>query len=177
VLRRGADDLWYVDEAKAWTYFHRFEDNLNFFAKYSDNPFLDALRALHVPNMERAIYGDHAHAPVAPAYPFPLAAAVQAREERIRDAPGEAANYAALGDLYLFEMNWLTKSIALYEKATALAPNETAYRWRLMDLYLNASRADKSLEELKFLSEHSPADPQTRQWYRSYRDAYHFDGP
>src|SRR6266404_5303406 len=23
-LRRGTDNLWYVDEAKAWTYFHRF---------------------------------------------------------------------------------------------------------------------------------------------------------
>jgi tetratricopeptide (TPR) repeat protein len=174
VLRRGADDLWYVDEAKSWTYFHRFEDNVNFFAKYSDNPFLDALRALRMPNMERAIYGDHAHAPASPAYPFSLAAAVQAGEERIRAAPGDASSYAALGDLYLFEMNWLSKSIAYYEKASSLAPNEPAYRWRLMDLYLNASRADKSLEELKFLSEHSPADPQTRQWYRSYRDEYDF---
>ena len=174
VLRRGTDDLWYVDEAKAWTYFHRFEDDVNFYAKYSDNAFLDALRARHVPNMERAIYGDHAHAPVPLAYPFSLAAEVKAREDRIREAPGDASNYAALGDLYLFEMNWLTKSIALYEKAAELAPNEAGYRWRLMDLYLNASRADKSLEQLKFLSEHSPADQQTRQWYRSYRDMYDF---
>lgn len=176
VLRRGTDDLWYVDEAKAWTYFHRFEDDVNFYVKYSDNPFLETLRALHVPNMERAIYGDHAHTPALPAYPFSLVAAVQAGEERIREAPGDAANYAALGDLYLFEMNWLTKSIAMYERAQALAPMEPAYRWRLVDLYLNASRAEKSLEELKFLSEHSPADQQTREWYGYYRKQYDFGG-
>ena len=176
VLRHGADNLWYVDEAKAWTYFHRFEDNVNFYVKYSDNPFLSALRALHAPNMERAIYGDHAHTPALPVYPFSLPAEVRAREGRIREAPNDAANYAALGDLYLFEMNWLTQSIALYEKATALAPGEQSYHWRLMDLYLNASRADKALTELKVLSEHSLADQQTRDWYNYYRKEYDFGG-
>lgn len=176
VLRRGADNLWYVDEAKAWTYFHRFEDNVNFYVKYSDNPFFESLRALQAPNMQRSIYGDHARTPDLPAYPFSLAAAVQAGEDRIRKAPNDAASYAALGDIYLFEMNWLTKSIALYEKAANLAPNELAYRWRLMDLYLNASRADKALAELKFLSEHLPADQQTREWYDYYRKEYDFRG-
>ncbi|HMK14964.1 MAG TPA: TPM domain-containing protein [Burkholderiales bacterium] len=176
VLRRGTDNLWYVDEAKAWTYFHRFEDNVNFYVKYSDNPFLGTLRALNAPNTERAIYGDHAHTPALPEYPFSLAAEVQAREGKIREAPNNAAGYAALGDLYLFEMNWLTKSIALYEKAAALAPNELAYRWRLLDLYLNASRADKALAELKFLSEQLSADQQTRDWYNYYRKEYDFGG-
>jgi tetratricopeptide (TPR) repeat protein len=175
VLRRGTDKLWYVDEAKAWTYFHRFEDDVNFYAKYSDNPFLDTLRSLHMPRMERPIYGDHTRAPTPPAYPYSLAEAVQSHEARIRSAPDDAGNYAALGDLYLFEMNWITKSIAMYERAEALAPKELGYRWRLMDLYLNSSRADKSLEELKYLSEHSPSDAQTREWYRYYREEYAFD--
>jgi len=48
-------------------------------------------------------------------------------------------------------MNWLTRAIASYE-----------YRWRLMDLYLNASRAEEMPAELKFLSEHLPRDRQTR---------------
>jgi hypothetical protein len=177
VLRRGSDGLWYVDEPKAWTYFHRFESDVNFHVKFSDNPFLAGLRALNVPNVEQAIYGDHAHTPIRPAYPFSLAATVQALEARIRAAPGDAANYAALGDIYLFEMNWLTKSIALYEKAEALAPRTLDYHWRLADLYLNASRADKFLEELKFLAGRSPADPQARSWYRYYREQYDFGGP
>jgi len=176
VLRRGTDNLWYVDEPKAWTYFHRFEDNVNFYVKYSDNPFLDALRSLNTPNMERAIYGDHARTPAPPAYPFSLAEAVQAQEEQIRQTPNEAAAYAALGDLYLFEMNWLTKAIKAYEMAATLAPNEPAYRWRLMDIYLNTSRADKALTELKFLSEQLQADRQTRDWYNYYKKEYAFDG-
>jgi hypothetical protein len=71
-------------------------------------------------------------------------------------------------------MNWITKAIEWYEKAEALAPDELAYRWRLMDLYLNASRADRSLAELEFLSQHLPNDRQTRQWYEYYRKEYDF---
>lgn len=175
VLRRGTDALWYVDEPKSWTYFHRFEDNANFFVKYEDNPFFRALRALRLPNMTRAIYGSHTHTPAMPAYPFSLARAVTAREQNIREAPKIAANYAALGDLYLFEMNWLTKATELYEKAASLAPNELEYRWRLMDLYLNGSRADKFLAELKFLSEQLPDDKGIRDLYHFYKKEYDFE--
>jgi len=174
VLRRGKDNLWYVDEAKSWTYFHRFENDVNFYVKYADNPFLGALRAMKAPNMEQVVYGDHVRTPVMPAYPYSLAAAVQAHEDRIREAPGDAAPYAALGELYLFEMNWLTKATALYEEASSRAPEELAYRWRLVDLYLNGSRADKVIAELKFLSERSPDDLQTRAWYQSYKKEYDF---
>ncbi len=174
VLRRGTDNLWYVDEAKAWTYFHRFEDSVNFFVKYSDNPFLRELRALNMPNMDGAIYGAHVGTPALLAYPYSFAAAVQRQEDKIREAPRDAANHAALGDLYLFESNWLSKAIASYEEASALAPEDLAYRWRLMDLYLNASQADKMLAEMKYLAEHLPADRQTQDWYRYYKKEYDF---
>ncbi len=172
VLRRGTDNLWYVDEAKSWTYFHRFEDNVNFFVKFADNPFLSGLQAAHGPNMQSAIYGGHVRTPLAPAYPFSLEEAAHSAEARIRDAPEVAANYAELAELYLFEMNWLTRALELYEKASALAPENLAYRWRLVDLYLNTSRAEKMLDELRFLAEHLPADKQTLEWYRSYKKAY-----
>lgn len=174
VLRRGADNLWYVDEAKAWTYFHRFEDSTNFFVKYADNPFLPALRSQHVPGTESTIYGSHVHTPATPAYPFALGEAAQAGEAKILAAPGAADNYAQLADLYLFEMNWLTRALELYEKASALAPQELAYRWRLVDLYLNTSRAEKMLAELKFLAGRLPADKQTQDWYRTYKKTYDF---
>jgi hypothetical protein len=174
VLRRGTDNLWYVDEAKAWTYFHRFEDNVNFFVKYADNPFLAALRALHAPNMEQPIYGEHIGTPAAPSYPFSLSAAIQRQEERIRVAPQDATSYAVLGDLYLFESNWITKAIASYEKASALAPGDIAYRWRLMDLYLNASRIDQMLAELEYLAQRLPRDQQVQEWYRYYKQQYDF---
>lgn len=174
VLRRGTDRLWYVDEPKSWTYFHRFEDDVNFLAKYADNPFLPQLRAAGMPQMESAVYGSHVRTPARPAYPFGLAQAVGAMEDRMRVAPNDAANYASLGDLYLFEMNWITKAIACYEKAEALAPDQLEYRWRLMDLYLNDSRAAKMLAELKFLSEHLPNDRDTRTWYEYYKKEYEF---
>jgi len=174
VLRRGSDGLWYVDEAKSWTYFHRFEDNVNFFVKYADNPFFAQLRAQHVPNMAAAIYGTHAQTPAARTYPYSLEEAVREAEQKIRKAPYVAKNYAQLGDLYLFEMNWLTPAVELYEKAIALAPNELGYRWRLMDLYLNTSRADKMLSEFGYLAKQLPEDRQTQDWYRAYKRAYDF---
>jgi tetratricopeptide (TPR) repeat protein len=176
VLRRGTDNLWYVDEPKSWTYFHRYEDSRDFLVKYGDNPFLPQLRSLGVPNMERSIYGDHVHTPPLTPYPYSLIDAVKAWEDRIQKAPNDAANYAALGDVYLFEMNWITRAIELYEQAAARAPSELSYRWRLMDLYQNDSRADKSLAELKFLSEHLPNDKQTREWYQFYVHIYDFGG-
>jgi hypothetical protein len=176
VLRRGTDNLWYVDEPKSWTYFHRFEDNPNFFVKYSDNPFFGALRALNQPNLDRAIYGQHVGTPELRAYPYSFAAAVQAQEDKIRAAPGNAAIHAALGDLYLFETNWLSKAIASYEKASSLAPDSLSYRWRLVDLYLNASQIDKMLAELKYLSERLPSDRLTQEWYRNYQAEYDFSG-
>jgi len=174
VLRRGTDRLWYVDEPKAWTYFHRFEDDVNFHVKYADNAFLPALRALGLPNTDHAVYGDHVPTPRPPSYPFGLAQRVDELERRAAAAPGDAASRAALGDVYLFEMNWITKAIEWYEQAETLDPGEPAYHWRLADLYLNASRADKCLAELKFLSEHAPEDRHTRQWYEYYRKQYDF---
>jgi len=174
VFRRGTDGLWYVDEAKSWTYFHRFEDNVNFFVKYGDNPFLGALRALSLPNMGRAIYGAHVSTPPLAAYPFSLQAAVRKLEDQIHQDPRRAANYAALGDLYLFEANWLSKAIAAYETASELAPTERTYRWRLVDLYMNASRADKMLTELRYLAENGSRDAETRAWYDYYRKQYSF---
>ena len=63
----------------------------------------------------------------------------------------------------------------LYQVATAaLSPGELTYRWRLVDLYLNTSRAEKMLAELGYLAEHLPSDTRTQEWYRSYKQAYDF---
>ncbi len=101
VLRRGSDGFWYVDEAKAWTYFHRFEDNVNFFVKYADNPFLAALRAQQVPNMESTIYGTHARTPPLRVYPFALSGAVQSGEAKLLSAPDSGQLCRARGSVSL----------------------------------------------------------------------------
>ena len=41
-------------------------------------------------------------------------------------------------------------------------------------VYLNASRADRMLAELKYLAEHSPDDRTTQDWYSAYKKAYDF---
>ena len=151
--------------------------NVDFFVKYADNPFLPSLGSERVPNMDSTIYGTHVRTPTLPAYPFALKEAVRAGEEKIAAAPAVAANYTELADLYLFEMNWLTRALELYEKASALAPQELAYRWRLVDLYLNTSRAEKMLAELQFLAERLPSDKQTQDWNRAYRKTYDFGKP
>jgi hypothetical protein len=125
--------------------------------------------------MDGAVYGNHVGTPRPPAYPLTLTAAVQTGEAKIRAAPAVAANYADLADLYLFEMNWLTRALELYEQAAALSPENLTYRWRLVDLYLNTSRADKMLAELKYLTLHLPGDKQTQDWYRAYAQAYDFE--
>ena len=175
VLRQGSDGLWYVDEAKSWTYYHRFEDDVNFFVKYSDNPFLAGLRDLKLPHMERAIYGEHVGTPELPSDPTSLSALIHSLEVKVQAEPSAAANYAALGDVYLFEVNWISKAIHYYERASSAAPAELSYHWRLMDLYMNDSRADKMLAELQYLAQHLHGDAQTQQWYRFYKKAYAFD--
>jgi len=172
VLRRGADRSWYVDEPKAWTYFHRFENSVNFYVKYADNRFLDQLRKLGLPGIDQTIYGHHVATPAPPQYPFDLARRVDELQAQATEHPRDPAVRAALGDLYLFEMNWITKAIEWYEQARALAPGELTYRWRLMDLYLNDSRAEKCLAELKFVADRSPQDIATRNWYVAYKKAY-----
>jgi hypothetical protein len=172
VLRRGTDRRWYVDEPKSWTYFHRFEDSVDFRVKFGDNPFLGRLRELGPPGVEQAIYGRHVATPVAPAYPFDLGGRVEQLQADAAARPLDASVHAALGDLYFFEMNWVTMATEWYEKARALAPDELGYRWRLVDLYLNASRAEKCLAELKFLTDRIPRDTSVRDWYAAYKKAY-----
>src|SRR5260370_10047910 len=60
------------------------------------------------------------------------------------------------------------------ERAARLAPDRLDYQWRLYDLYLNNSQADKALATLKRLAERLPRDQQVQDWYRFYREAYAF---
>jgi hypothetical protein len=174
VLRRGWSGAWFVDEPKAWTYFHRYEDGVDFLPKYDDLPFLAGLRQLGHPNAEHPIYLRRVRTPPAPSYPFSLGGAVAELEQAIRERPSDDRRYAALGDLYLFEVNWISRSLEMFERAAMLAPDRLDYQWRLYDLYLNNSQADKALATLKRLADHLPGDRQVQDWYRFYRNAYDF---
>jgi tetratricopeptide (TPR) repeat protein len=174
VLRRADGGRWFVDEPKAWTYFHRYEDGIDFLPKYDDLLFLPALRQIGQPNARNAIYRGRARTPAGPAYPFPLTGTVAEQERAIQERPTDDHLYASLGELYLFEVNWISRSLAMFERAATLAPDRLDYQWRLYDLYLNDSQADKALAVLKRLADRLPNDRQVQDWYRFYKGEYDF---
>jgi tetratricopeptide (TPR) repeat protein len=174
VLRRAAGGRWFVDEPKAWTYFHRYEDGIDFLPKYADLLFLPALRQIGQPNAMSPIYGSRVRTPGARPYPFSLAAAVTAQERAIRERPDDDRAYASAGELYLFEVNWISRSLEMFERAATIAPDRLEYQWRLYDLYLNNSQADKALATLKRLADRLPNDRHAQDWYRFYKGEYDF---
>lgn len=174
VLRRSRDGLWYVDEPKSWTYFHRWEDGTDFFPKYDDLELLSALREAGHPNGDRPIYRRRVPTPRPPSYPFALASTVGELEAKTREDPANPEWPARLGEVYLFEIDWLSKAIESFEAAERLAPERLEYRWRLYDLYINHSEVEKALAQLRFLSERLPGDTEVKEWLRVYGAAYAF---
>ena len=174
VLRRSRDKLWYVDEPKSWTYFHRWEDGVDFFAKYDDLPLLSSLREDGHPNADRPIYRGRVATPRPLPYPFSLASAVAELEEKARSDPGNPEWHARLGEIYLFEIDWISRAIESFEAAARLAPDGVEYRWRLYDLYINHSEVEKALGQLRFISEKLPADAEVKQWLDYYTAVYSF---
>ena len=174
VLRRADTGRWLVDEPKAWTYFHRYEDGVDFLPKYDDLLFLPALREVGQPNARNPIYRRRVRTPPAPTYPFLLTGVLVERERAIREHPNDDRRYAAAGELYLFEVNWISRSLEMFERAAAIAPERLDYQWRLYDLYLNDSQADKALAVLTRLAERLPGDRQVQDWYRFYKGEYDF---
>ena len=174
VLRKGSDGLWYVDESKAWTYFHRWENENDFVPKFDDLPLWHAYEKTGHPGLKRVAYRGRVKTPMPPAYPFHLVRAVGELESQIQRDPRNDRYYAELGELYFFEMNWVTRALESFEKASALAPDRLDYRWRLVDLYIQTSRAGKFIEELRYLSEKQPEDLKLKELYLGYKREYEF---
>jgi protein involved in temperature-dependent protein secretion len=107
-------------------------------------------------------------------YPSSLVEVIRQMEDLVRRRPGDSENFAALGNVYLFEINWISRAIENFEKAAVLAPKRMEYRWRLYDLYINNSEVEKALEQLRFIATSSPGDAQAREWLEHYTKAYQF---
>lgn len=174
LLRRTATGAWLVDEPRAWTWFHRYEDSVNFFPKYDDVPFVIELQAVRFPTAFSPTYRQRVPTPPAPRLPFDLKREVEALEAQTAARPADAGAFARLGELYLFEMNWRSRAIAAFERAAALEPRNLAHHWRLYDLYINNSEMEKALSELRLLAQALPRDPELHTWLTFYTDAYKF---
>ena len=174
VLRHSRDGLWYIDEPKSWTYFHRFENANDFYPKYDDLPFLQDLILAGQPNARQPVYRQRVSTPRVISYPFSLVEYIEDLDRKIKSNPSNDKAYAELGEVYLFETGWIKKALELFEKASFLNPQKIEYRWRLYDLYVNNSQIEKALDELKFLARTLPNDEEVKRWYVFYSQAYHF---
>lgn len=172
VLIRSSKGTWYVDEVKSWTLFHRFEDNPDFFIKYADNPFLLELKNERYPNMDHAIYRDALKTPPTLKNPSDLAISLNTALQSVKQTPNDVMTHERLGSLYFYEMNWIRKAIEQYELAERAAPRKLSIHWILFDLYLNDSRPEKSLAELRTLTELDPANTETQRWLEFYQKSY-----
>ncbi len=175
VLRRSSQGDWYVDEQKSWSYFHRFETENNVFPKYSDLSLLPFLITMGQPNAVKPLYRDRVRTPKPASYPYPLVPTVRDLERKIQSDSKNPIWFAQLGELYLFEINWVTKALEMFEQAAALAPQKLDYRWRLWDLNLNNSEMEKALAELNLLSQAVPGDREVKEWNAYYSKAYAFE--
>ncbi len=81
---------------------------------------------------------------------------------------GPECVYASVGELYLFEVNWISRSVEMFERAATIAPDRLDSQWRLYDLYINRSQATKGLATLNRLADRLPNDRQVQDWYRFY---------
>ncbi len=175
VLRHGRTGLWYIDEPKSWTYFQRYENSPDFWLKYDALPFASELRASIRANVKASIYGNRVAVPAPPAYPYLLAGLLKKIETNIARHPQDARLHAEAGDLYLFEVNWITRAVEHFEQATRLAPDEPQYHWRLADLYLNNSEVEKMLREYAWLARRFPKDHELVRLHQYYENAYQLD--
>lgn len=175
VFRLGSDGLWYVDEPKSWTYYHRFENSNDLFTKYSSTPFLNELAKMKHPQAKNSVYRNYVGLPKAPEYPYSLEKVVNEYEAKMQRNSKNPETFATLGELYLFEVNWLSKAVEMFQTAERLAPENLAYHWRLFDLYINSSRMEDALRELQYLAERLPKDRYVQDWWESYRREYRFD--
>lgn len=172
VLRKNKAGLWNIDEVKSWTYFHRFENNIEFFPKYDDLPVNSILKKLKPKNYLRPIYSHRVSTPA----PFPLDGTllktVEQLELSVKKNKSDTNTKIKLAEIYLFELGWWNRAAELYSEVEKIEPKRLEVRWRLYDLYLNLSMAEKSLNELSFLANHMPYDYELQKLNRFYQDEY-----
>ena len=174
VLVKAKDGLWFVDEPKSGTYFRRYGEGTEFFPTFDDVPVQTALVKSKHPNAENPIYRKRVSTPEPRNYPFSLKDTIAELKTKITVEPSRESSYVELGELYLFDMNWTTEAIRMFEKAAQLSPKKAELHWRLYDLYLTNAEIGKALGQIRQLAGLLPDDPQVRQWLDYYSIAYRF---
>lgn len=174
-LRKDAQGLWRVDEAKGPAYFQLPEQGGAAVAKYAGFPYAKAWLAGNEAGGPHAgfnpLFADRSASP-ALLGPAGLRDHVAALEQRVAANPESFADVLSLAEVLHFEMYWLEAAGALYERALVLKPERNDIRWRLLDVYINTSDVDAQEGIHKALASQSPDDALARHYYNWFKQVY-----
>lgn len=171
LMRRDAQGLWRIDEAKGPAYFQLAEQGGAARPKYAD--FAHALAWRETPGAEPLLplFGGRALAPPA-ASPEPLALRLAQLQKRAGAAGAKATDLLALAQLLHFELYWLEAAAPLYEGALARQPQRDDLRWTLVDVYTNTSDVDAQERHLRALAMRNAGDAFTAYYLRWFEQTY-----
>lgn len=151
VLVKQEED-WFIDEPKSWAYFQRFEDSSTYFRKFNRYPGAE-LWSKAISNLrEYIIYGGLYSAPLS-IYPQGKRIDVlnqEHPEKRLRTSGDKLWQlHKELGDIYYFEIYWISQAIYHYEQSIKANPWNVGLRWHLSNLYLMNSQIDEYVSQIQ----------------------------
>lgn len=168
LMRKNAAGVWLVDEAKAWAYFHLYEDGSSH-AKFDSGPFAFAWRD------QSSVYYDRIVPPNLYDHVSNTASIMQrlqAAEARIKQHPQDAQAYQDVAEILQFDMYWIQAAATMYEKALSLAPQKNELHWRLIDIYANTTDIDAEEKHYLALLKNTPDDALLKHYYAWFKKNY-----
>jgi tetratricopeptide (TPR) repeat protein len=96
---------------------------------------------------------------------FNIRSEIAKLEAAIKAQPNNPENYFNLADIFLWECYWLRATIDLLEKALILQPQNTYYRWLLIDTRYRFPNPRPNAEHFEKLIKY---DPQNLKIYTNY---------
>jgi hypothetical protein len=170
LLRRNDKGLWFVDEPKVWSHFHLYQDGSHGL-KYNGAPYAFAATAQSGAG-GRARFGSLVEVP-------PLARLSTDPRQLLRDAenavfraPRDPNAYMQLADVLHFELYWINAVGPVYEKVLELVPEDTAVRWRLVDIYEMTSDVDGAERQFREILKRNPNDVYAAHFLKHFKEFY-----
>jgi hypothetical protein len=170
LLRRNDKGLWFVDEPKVWSHFHLYQDGSHGL-KYNGAPYAFAATAQSGAG-GRARFGSLVEVP-------PLARLSTDPRQLLRDAenavfraPRDPNAYMQLADVLHFELYWINAVAPVYEKVLELVPEDTAVRWRLVDIYEMTSDVDGAERQFREILKRNPNDVYAAHFLKHFKEFY-----
>ncbi|MBY0574493.1 MAG: hypothetical protein K2P84_12500, partial [Undibacterium sp.] len=165
LLSRNTAGLWMIEEAKAWAYFHLYEDGSSR-PKFAQGPYAFAWQA------DQSVYRERVKPPPLLDQTLSITERIAQAEEILRLHPSDANHYVQLAELLQFELYWITAAAPLYERALQLNPNLTELQWRLIDIYANTTDIDGEERHYLALLKKTPEDQLLQQYYQWFQKIY-----